>query len=319
MTQLQISGKLQELNKESISTCLISNYEKGQVFEEMEYCVECGLLVSFQSKLLKASGILIRELNYTESPRITEGIEISGKPIIMRFLIKTSKEKPTHNILYGATSETNLVTTYNPTDSVFMIILSREFYFNLIHHTYETHKEFAAHIFNNYTTNLFTSDLPIDPMIGGIIAEIRNCKRKGLFKRVFIENKVQELLLLQLELYVHHKENKNALGLKEDDIAKLNEVKLIIETNFTKPPTSRELSKMVFLNETKLRKTFKTYFGYTIKTYVTNLKMNLALQLLQQKKHNITEIAHLCGYNGLVQFSIAFKNKYGCAPKKFQV
>jgi|GEM_PF-3236674 AraC-like DNA-binding protein len=316
MKHLKISGKLQEINKESIATCLISAYERGEVFEEIEYCLECGCLISFESKLLKASGILIREIKSINASNLTEGLEISGEPIIMRFVIK-SEDGPTHNITYGSVSKTNFVTTYHETDSVFMIILSKEFYFNLIHHTLESHKAFAGHIFNNATTNLFITDLPINPKIQGIINEIKNCGREGVFKRIFIENKVQELLLLQLELYQLQKNYKNIIGINEDDIAKLNQAKLILETNYTKAPTVRELAKKVFLNETKLRKAFKDYFDVTIKSYVISLKMKYALELLHTNKYNITEIATLCGYNGLVQFSVAFKKIYGCSPKKF--
>lgn len=319
MEQLTISGKLQEIDKESISTCLISTYEKGEVFEEIEYCLDCGCMISFHSKLLKASGILIREIKSINSSCLTEGLEISGEPIIMRFLVKTDKENPTHNITYGSLSKTSFVTTYQETDSVFMIILSKEFYFNLIHHTPESHKAFAAHIFNDSTTNLFAKDLPINPMIQEIINEIKDCTREGVFKRIFIENKVQELLLLQLELYIHQKDNKNEIGLSEDDIGKLHHAKQILESNFTKAPTVKELSKKVFLNETKLRKGFKTYFDITIKSYVISLKMKFALELLQANNYNITEIADLCGYNGLVQFSSAFKKIYGCSPKKFKL
>ncbi len=317
MGQLLITGKLHEINKESISTCLISAYEKGQVFEEIEYCLECGCLITFQSKLLKASGILIREIKSINPSTITEGLEISGESIIMRFLVRTDREKPSHNITYGSISETSFVTTYQDTDSIFMIILSKEFYFNLIHHTPETHKAFAAHIFNDVTIDLFTKDLPIDPMIRGIINEIKNCTREGVFKRIFIENKVQELLLLQLELYIHQRDDKNC-GINEEEISKLCQVKEILETNFIKAPTVQELSEIVFLNETKLRKGFRTYFDITIKSYVISLKMKYALELLQANNYNITEIADLCGYNGLVQFSVAFKKIYGCSPKKFK-
>ena len=319
MEYLKISGRLQEIDKESIRTCLISTYQKGQVFEETEYCMECGQLISFQSKILKASGILIREIKCTQSSDITEGLEISGEPIIMRFIIKTDNERPTHNIIYGSNSKTCFVTTYKEADSVFMIILSKDFYFNLIHHSYESHKVFASHIFNNTTTSLFVSDLPIDPLIGGLINEIKNCKREGLFKRIFIENKVQELLLAQLELYLHQKKYNNLVEFNADAIAKLCQAKLILDLSFTKAPTISELSKSVFLNETKLRKDFKAYYGVTIKNYVIGLKMKYALELLGEKKYNITEIAELCGYNGLVQFSIPFTKIYGCSPKKYQI
>lgn len=319
MEYLKISGRLHEMDKQSIQTCLISAYQKGQVFEETEYCMECGQVVSFQSKILKASGILIREIKCLLASDLTEGLEISGEPIIMRFIIKKAKARPTHNIIYGSHSKTRFVTTYREADSVFMIILSKEFYFNLIHHSYDSHKVFASHIFNNTTTSLFVSDLPIDPLIGGIINEIKNCKREGLFKRIFIENKVQELLLIQLELYLHQKKYNNLVEFNADEIAKLCQAKLVLDNSFTKAPTISELSKKVFLNETKLRKDFKTYYGVTIKNYVISLKMKYALELLREKKYNITEIAELCGYNGLVQFSIAFKKIYGCSPKKYQL
>lgn len=319
MEELKISGRLQEIDKESIKTCIISAYQKGQVFEEIEYCMECGQLILFHSKILKASGILIREVKSIQSSEITEDLEISGEPIIMRFIIKTEKERPTHNILYGSNSNTCFVTTYRETDSVFMVILSKEFYFNLIHHSYESHKKFASHIFNNTTSKLFVSDLPIDPLIGGIINEIKKCKREGLFKRIFIENKVQELLLIQLELYLHQKKYNHIVGFNEDEITKLCQAKFILDSSFTKAPTISELSKKIFLNETKLRKDFKIYYRVTIKNYIISLKMNYALQLLREKKHNITEIAELCGYNGLVQFSVAFKKIYGCSPKKYQI
>ncbi|WP_026449451.1 helix-turn-helix domain-containing protein [Aequorivita capsosiphonis] len=319
METLKICGRIQEINTESIQTCLISAYQKGQVFEEINYCMECGQLILFQSKILKASGILIREVKSIQSSDITEGLEISGESIIMRFIIKADKERPTHNIIYGSNSNTCFVKTYRETDSIFMIILSREFYFNLIPHSYESHKEFASHVINETTSKLFVSDLPIDPLIGGIINEIKKCKREGLFKRIFIENKVQELLLIQLELYLHQQKYKDTVGFNEDEITKVCQAKLILDSSFTDAPTICALSKKVFLNETKLRKDFKSYYSVTIKNYIISLKMNYALRLLCEKKHNITEIAEMCGYNGLVQFSVAFKKFYGCSPKKYQI
>lgn len=319
MEDLKILGRLQEIDKESIQTCILSAYQRGQVFEEINYCMECGQLILFQSKILKASGILIREIKSIQSSDITEGLEISGESVIMRFIIKADKERPTHNIIYGSNLNTCFVTTYRETDSLFMIILSREFYFNLIPHSYESHKGFASHVFNETTSKLFVSDLPIDPLIGGIINEIKKCKREGLFKRIFIENKVQELLLIQLELYLHNIKYKDIVGINQDEVKKLCQAKLILDSSFTKAPTISELSKKVFLNETKLRKDFKIYYRVTIKNYIISLKMNYALELLREKKHNITEIAELCGYNGLVQFSVAFKKIYGCSPKKYQL
>lgn len=316
MEHLKISGKFQETDKTSIDTYMCSSYKKGQIFEETESCMTCGLKVSLSTKLLIASGILIREVKSSQVCNITEGLEVSGPSIVMRFLL-TDTEIPTHNVLYCEQSNANFLTTYKANDTVFVVILSKEFYSNLIHQTSENQKEFPEPFFNNTTGNLFETDLPINPIIGGIINEIKNCNRKGVFKRIFIENKVQELLLLQLELNLNQRTQK-IRGLNEEDISKLYQAKLLLDTNFTEPPNLTDLSTSVLLSETKLRNGFKSYFGMSIKSYEIGLKMKYALELLQSNKHNITEVAYLSGYNGLVQFSTAFKKVYGCSPKKFQ-
>lgn len=318
MEKLKVLGRLQGSNKKLIDTNLTPWYEKGQFFEVVEHNLESELQVEFHSKLLKASGILIREVCCRSKENVTEELNISGEMVIMNFLVKSSLESLTHNITYGSYSSTKFTSTYKNKDKILMIILSKDFYFNLIHYTYEGYKEIVNSIFSSNIVKLFPNDLPISPGILETIYEIQNCNRKGVLKRIFIENKIQELLLLQLELYLHISNSKKVMGIKEVEVSKLIRVKLFIDTNFTKTITIEELAQKVYLNETKLRKIFKTYFGSTIKNYITVLKMKYALELLKSKKYNITEIASLCGYNGLVQFSVAFKKMYGCSPKKLQ-
>ena len=317
MAHLKISGKFQEIEITSIDTYMCSAYKRGQAFEETEHCMACGLQVSLSTRLLIASGILIREVKSSQICDLTEGLEVYGPSVIMKFLWRSETQDAVHNILYCRGVKTDFLTKYKSNDTIFLIILSKDFYSHLIHQTSETQKEFPDPIFNNATKTLFEADLPMNPVIGGVINEIKNCQRKGVFKRIFIENKVQELLLLQLELYLNHSPQL-IKGLNAHDISKLHEAKFILDANFTNSPTVIELSATVLLSEAKLRSGFKTYFGTTIKSYTIGLKMKYALELLQSNKYNITEVADLSGYNGLVQFSMAFKKVYGCSPKKFQ-
>ena len=232
MAHLKISGKFQDIDKTSIDTYICSAYEKGQTFEETKQCMTCGLKVSLSTKLLIASGILIREVRSSKVCDITEGLEVSGPCVIMKFLLKTETQKSAHNILYCTRFNANFLTTYKANDTIFVIILSKDFYSNLIHQTIDNQKEFPDPIFNNRTGHLFETDLPMNPVIGSVVNEIKNCKRKGVFKRIFIENKVQELLLLQLELYLNHRPQL-IKGLNADDISRLYDAKLILDTNFT--------------------------------------------------------------------------------------
>ena len=163
MGHLKVSGNFKDTNKTSIDAYICNAYEKGESFEEIEQCLTCGLKVSFSTKLLIASGILIREIKSNQTCAITEGLEVSGPSVIMKFFLKAETQRSAHNILYCKNLKANFLTTYNSNDSVFVIILSIDFYLNLIHQTTSNQAEFPDPIFNISTGNLFEDDLGHSP------------------------------------------------------------------------------------------------------------------------------------------------------------
>ncbi|GGG88660.1 hypothetical protein GCM10010918_54090 [Paenibacillus radicis (ex Gao et al. 2016)] len=84
----------------------------------------------------------------------------------------------------------------------------------------------------------------------------------------------------------------------------------------TDPPTLIELSRMIGLNDCKLKTGFKALYGTTVFGYLREKRLEKAFQLLQQGTLNVTETSHAVGYSNSSYFSEAFRDKYGVNPGK---
>ncbi len=100
----------------------------------------------------------------------------------------------------------------------------------------------------------------------------------------------------------------------QSDYNKIKEASIVLLSDIHNPPTIRNLSLQIGINEKKLKCGFKEVFGTTIYGYLFEHKMTLAKQLLQDKYKNISEIAFECGYNHISHFSTAFKRRFGVSP-----
>ncbi|UZR96545.1 helix-turn-helix transcriptional regulator [Chondrinema litorale] len=157
------------------------------------------------------------------------------------------------------------------------------------------------------------NNLPITPQMHFIIEEVINCNRTGFTKRLFIEAKIIELFMLQLEQFEMYEKPQNS-SLKNDDIDKIYEAKTILENNLETPLSLMELSRTVGINDFKLKKGFKEVFGNTVFGYLNDLKMNRAQLLLLNNDLSVSEIARLTGYKNPTHFTAAFKKKFGVLP-----
>ncbi|MEM1320469.1 MAG: AraC family transcriptional regulator, partial [Bacteroidota bacterium] len=154
---------------------------------------------------------------------------------------------------------------------------------------------------------------PITPEMHWLIQEILNCKRKGLYKRFFLEAKVTELLLLQLEQISAFK-HSNVQSLRKSDVERMYAVKDYLSGHLDEPCTLPELAQLFGTNEYSLKKGFKAVFGTTVFNYWTAVKMNFAKQMLLDENRPISEVADRIGYKNPQHFTTAFKKRFGYPP-----
>ena len=69
------------------------------------------------------------------------------------------------------------------------------------------------------------------------------------------------------------------------------------------------------MNKNKLQKAFQLTEGKSIGEYVRTLRMEQALELLEQSNMTVQEIAAAIGYHGVSNFYHAFQQKFGSTPQ----
>jgi AraC-like DNA-binding protein len=79
-----------------------------------------------------------------------------------------------------------------------------------------------------------------------------------------------------------------------------------------------ELCNIGGINEHKLKAAFKAIHGQTAFTYLRNVRMKHASQLLKQDRYSVIQVANEVGYSNASHFARAFKEHHGLLPKAFQ-
>jgi AraC-like DNA-binding protein len=328
---LKIESKLLEHGQWIIRQDLEDDYDQESLLEERRISVRGECLEMIKSHQLSTKGFIMLDTLFFFSTPETDLFQIRGECVVMDFMygsnVITDAQQfgcsefsalDTHNIWYAPDYKAKYKMPAFEQINYLCIILSRDFYFNLISAGSELHHEFSKNIELRKPCYLSSAYLPFNPAIKWVIHEIRNSKRKGALQRMFIETKVRELLLLQLETLIENTVTTKVLT-DDADFMKLLEAKQILEAEYTKAPTITELSRKISLNEFKLKKGFKAHFGNTIKGYIIKLRMEHAKGLFKSKATTVSEVAYKCGYKDVSHFSAAFKTFYGFSPQKFKI
>lgn len=151
------------------------------------------------------------------------------------------------------------------------------------------------------------------PMLN-IINNIINCVHTGIFKKMFLEAKVLELLMHQLEQFIETEPEKTS----KKNLEKIYAIRDFIAENISSTYSLIDLAHMVGTNEFALKKGFKEVFGSTVFGYWHQLKMEEAKRMLLDTPMNVTEVAEAIGYVNARHFSTAFKKTFGLNPGKLK-
>jgi AraC-like DNA-binding protein len=202
---------------------------------------------------------------------------------------------------------------------LFYINLTKANYTLLLGEYSDVQRDFIERI--NHVNSPSYNDLgfiPITVPMKWLLNTVQQSTRTGLLKRLFLNAKVLELLMLQIEQYDFLSAIHTPQPTKANDQHAITEAKKILEENIYNPPTIRNLSRLVGLNEFSLKKGFKETYNTTIYGFVNNLKMQQAKQWILDGEKSIHEIADLSGYKNPQHFTVAFKKYFGQLPSKIK-
>lgn len=131
---------------------------------------------------------------------------------------------------------------------------------------------------------------------------------------LFLESAVLEILYTEFDNFFNHKTKSLDLKLSKAELDALHYAKEILEQSISNPPSISELSRMVGLNEFKLKVGFNKI--YNLSPYRVSIanRLLLAKKLLEQSELNINEIATKVGYSTASNFSNAFFKHFKIRP-----
>ena len=79
----------------------------------------------------------------------------------------------------------------------------------------------------------------------------------------------------------------------------------------------KEIARTVGYNYSYISNAFKKSTGMTIQRYISNKKMQKAIELMKYGKISVAQVAQRLNYANVQSFNKAFKRTMGCAPTEF--
>ena len=74
------------------------------------------------------------------------------------------------------------------------------------------------------------------------------------------------------------------------------------------------MSKEFGMSRTSLFSKIKALYGVSPQTWITDYRLNKAIELLKTHEFNVSEVSYKVGFSTLTGFSRSFKNKFGFPP-----
>ncbi len=111
--------------------------------------------------------------------------------------------------------------------------------------------------------------------------------------------------------------NKIMEGISESSRMSIH-IKKYLENHIAENVTLKDLSENFNFEYNYSSKYFNKIMGMSFKKYFTNLRLEVAKNLLKTTKHKCYEIAVMCGYKNYEHFSRMFYKKYKIWPKQIK-
>lgn len=173
---------------------------------------------------------------------------------------------------------------------------------------FDTGKRFTTRLFEKEPVVLYYAPLPMGFALKGIIQEILTFTAAIDQQDLFLKIKIHEFLfyLFGASLPVD--------PIRPEIRDRLLDVKKIIEQEFTRHFTIRQLARKCGMNTTSFKTAFKKAFGMAPFEYLVEIRMQHAVTLLQKRDLSIQRVADASGYKSFGSFIKAFKRRFGVTP-----
>lgn len=198
----------------------------------------------------------------------------------------------------------------------------------LLDNDQEQAEKFLDQLYQSYFNNTQLLPNQVKDVYFRLFSALTNCRQK--LKLATDTASGQESILQNLEECFSYNELHQLLCSKTDElflsIAESNHedstifmIKEYISKHYAEEHLSiKEIGDHVFLSASYICTYFKSQTGQTLNQYITEYRMERAIQLLQDARYQITDISEKVGYNNGNYFGKSFKKFTGLTPSQYR-
>jgi len=157
---------------------------------------------------------------------------------------------------------------------------------------------------------------PVDAESRELLAQIlQNPEDANL---LFYQNKILRIVEIFFDWLRHESKGVHLQSISKNDIENAQKIEdLLTSEHIVLPPTIKELARTAAMSESKLKKVFRTIYGWPIYEYFQKHRMQKARIMLLSRNYSIKDIGYSLGYSNLSNFTLAFKKEFGRLPSEF--
>ncbi len=149
-----------------------------------------------------------------------------------------------------------------------------------------------------------------------VLAELLHCPFKGAARSLFMKSRVYDAAARLISLCDTECAPPN-ISLSRLDEEQIRRIPHILREHMKNPPSISGLSRMVTLNEFKLKAGFKKVFNATVYEQLRQLRTERAIELMKGEL-TLEQISEQIGYKSLRGFSQAFAKCAGATPAEWR-
>ncbi|GAA3404346.1 helix-turn-helix transcriptional regulator [Paenibacillus hodogayensis] len=156
----------------------------------------------------------------------------------------------------------------------------------------------------------------IDSRSSRLILQMLDCSYMSVMRHMYLEGKALELLAGSIETFLFGEgpSGSPASGLSRSDREKVREAEELLLGRMEAPPSLLELSRLVGLNDYKLKIGFKEQYGKSVFAYLRDRRLEKAWSLLQTGEISVSQASVMVGYANFSHFAETFRKQFGIRP-----
>lgn len=190
-------------------------------------------------------------------------------------------------------------------------------YFAIVFHPYMIYgTECRKFFLEDYKFNsIFSNENAVEKTIINLLKSIYfTYKQKPFAYELYLKADLTNIFckIFKNRLYIREQKTETKKSLLTENI--LN----YIHKNYAENFSIYELSREIGYSKSYIMHNFKEYTGKTVNEYLTEYRIYIAKQLLEDTEKSILEIALECGFNEASYFIRIFKRQTGISPLKYR-